>query len=133
MDCTGTIVDVGCDGTAGSDEDECGKSLLLLDLRFLLLVHGGLFVDGDLGVLVDPDTDVVSALHLQDDDVGCTEFVVRHYLSNVCLTACLEGDHASLGSPCGLEKSLSLVGVTHSAHGIIRHHLIRHSHARAQP
>ena len=78
MDGTGPVIDIGCDSTTGSDEDQFGESFLELDLGVLPNPLCGHLEDLDLGVCIDLDSDVVSALHLEDHDIGVAELVVGH-------------------------------------------------------
>ena len=93
---TGPVVHVGGDGTSGSDEDD--------GLETLLGLLGGLGLhpfhrpgdDLDFGRFVETDTDVVSALHLHDQDILAAELVMGHEDTLVGLASNGDVEHASL-------------------------------------
>ena len=100
MDGTGPVVDVGCDGPSGTYQDYGLQTLLGLLGGLGLHPLDGLGDDFDLGGLVDTDTDVVSALDLQDDYVLAAELVMRHQDSFVRLTGGLDGQRAAFLCTC---------------------------------
>ena len=97
VDGTGPVIHIRCDGSSGSDEDQFGEAFLELHLTLLLRPLDRSFQNLDLGLGSDPDTDVVPALHLQDEDVGSAELVMGHQSAHVCPVAVDDGQLGTFG------------------------------------
>ena len=91
------VIHIRCDGSSGSDEDQFGEAFLELHLTLLLRPLDRSLQDLDLGLGSDPDTDVVPALHLQDEDVGSAELVMGHQSAHVCPVAVDDGQLGTFG------------------------------------
>ena len=120
MDRSRPVVDVRCDRSAGTDEDDLGEPLAEL--------HGGLLPDplGGLAQNLDPrgigdaDTDVVPALDLEDQHVGGAELVMGHQGSFEGPSVLLDSEPRTLGRTerrQGLGKRIRIAHVTEQQHG----------------